>query len=119
MYNYYQPQTQYATQSRPYLKGRPVSSLEEARSTAIDFDGSIFYFPDLANNRIYTKQINLDGTSTMSVFELKINSPELTTDYVTRGEFNEFINKFQEMLNQNPQQQPSQPPVQQRPALEF
>jgi hypothetical protein len=37
------------------LKGRPVSSIEEARATTVDFDGTIFYFPDLANKRIYTK----------------------------------------------------------------
>jgi hypothetical protein len=53
------------------LKGRLVSSLEEARATSIDFDGSIFYFPDLANRRIYTKQINLDGTATLNMYELR------------------------------------------------
>jgi len=47
------------------LKGKPVSSIEEARATSIDFDGSIFFFPDLANKKIYTKQINIDGTATM------------------------------------------------------
>jgi len=53
------------------LKGRLVSSLEEARATSIDFDGSVFYFPDLANKRIYTKQINMDGTATLCVYELR------------------------------------------------
>jgi hypothetical protein len=53
------------------LKGRLVSSLEEARATSIDFDGSVFYFPDLANRRIYTKQINLDGTATLNMYELR------------------------------------------------
>ena len=58
-------------QPQAYLKGRLVSSLEEARATSIDFDGSIFYFPDLANRRIYTKQINLDGTATLNMYELR------------------------------------------------
>ena len=53
------------------LKGRLVTSLEEARATSIDFDGSIFYFPDLANKRIYTKQINMDGTATLCMYELR------------------------------------------------
>ena len=53
------------------LKGRLVSSLEEARATSIDFDGSVFYFPDLANKRIYTKQINMDGTASLYVYELR------------------------------------------------
>lgn len=56
--NYYQPnQSTYSTTpSRIGLKGRPVSSIDEARASTIDFDGSVFYFPDLANKRIYTKQ---------------------------------------------------------------
>ena len=56
-------------QSMPYMgiKGRPVASIEEARASIIDFDGSIFYFPDLANKRIYTKQINMDGTALLQV----------------------------------------------------
>jgi hypothetical protein len=53
------------------LKGRPVSSFEEARAITIDFDGSTFFFPDLANKRIYTKQINMDGTASLFVYELR------------------------------------------------
>ena len=93
MYNYYQPQTQYQPRTG-FLKGRPVSSLEEARGTAIDFDGSIFYFPDLANNRIYTKQINFDGTASLCMYELTPIEPQLTTDYITRKEFEETLAKL-------------------------
>ena len=93
MYNYYQPQTQYQPRTG-FLKGRPVSSLEEARGTAIDFDGSIFYFPDLANNRIYTKQINFDGTASLCMYELTPIESQLTTDYVTRKEFEETLAKL-------------------------
>ena len=58
MYNNYytqpqQPQTYRTVNSN--LKGRPVASFDEARAMPIDFDGSIFFFPDLANKRIYTK----------------------------------------------------------------
>ena len=87
-YNYYpqqipsqqvsQQQSQYQYQNylrqappQVALKGRLVSSLEEARATSIDFDGSVFYFPDLANKRIYTKQINMDGTASLYVYELR------------------------------------------------
>lgn len=52
------PQNYFSMQpQQTALKGRPVSSLEEVRATGIDFDGSVFYFPDIANKRIYTKQI--------------------------------------------------------------
>jgi hypothetical protein len=50
---------------------RPVSSIEEVKASAIDFDGSVFYFPDLANKKIYTKFINLDGTASINMYELK------------------------------------------------
>ena len=109
-YNYYPqqvqsnvPQTQsqnpYIRQPLPFfgLKGRPVSSLEEARVTNIDFDGSIFYFPDVANKCIYTKQINMDGTATVNMYELKeipVEHPNTTpslSNYITREEFDNAI----------------------------
>jgi hypothetical protein len=67
-----------------------VSSLEEVRALAIDFDGSIFYFPDMANKCIYTKQINIDGTATLSKYELK----EIPTETAaTLPQFNNFITR--------------------------
>lgn len=79
------------------LKGRPVSSLDEVRATSIDFDGSIFYFPDLTNSRIYTKQINMDGTASLKVYELSelptstIQS-QVLDNLVTKQEFEQVIN---------------------------
>lgn len=60
----------------------------------IDFDGSIFYFPDLANNRIYTKQINLDGSACLNMYELKPIEQEPKSTYITREEFNEALKKL-------------------------
>lgn len=77
------------------LRGRPVASLEEVRASSIDFDGSVFFFPDLANKRIYTKQISMDGTAVLNMYELKElpiaqpNSP--TGDFITRKEFEEAM----------------------------
>lgn len=109
---YQQPNTYntyYAQQSmRPIiptplgLKGRPVSSLEEARATSIDFDGSVFYFPDLANRRIYTKQINIDGTSTLNMYELKEIANNSSNNYVTREEFEQALSKIQAAIAQEP-----------------
>jgi hypothetical protein len=80
-----------------------VSSIEEARASSIDFDGSIFYFPDLANKRIYTKQINLDGTATLNMYEIKeIPAPQSTTqvsNYITRDEFEATIASIKETIN--------------------
>lgn len=88
---------------------RPVSSIEEVRASAIDFDGSIFYFPDLANKKIYTKFINLDGTASINMYELKeipvnnINNNEVNTqNYITRQEFEDTINQLKFSLQQPP-----------------
>ena len=115
-YNYYPQQTQVTQQQPMYqmpvyrqaplsagLKGRLVSSLEEARATSIDFDGSVFYFPDLANRRIYTKQINIDGTASLSVYELREIPIEKETSsfvpsvekFVTREEFEQVLQQLQ------------------------
>lgn len=107
-YNYYpqQPNQQAVNYARPTvplaLKGRPVSSLDEARASSIDFDGSIFYFPDLANKCIYTKQINMDGTATLNLYELKSiplePSSQSMTNYITREEFEQVIAQLKQML---------------------
>ena len=96
------------------LKGRPVSSIEEARAQSIDFDGSVFYFPDIANKRIYTKQINLDGTASLNMYELKeipIQTPQMmTANYITREEFEQTIAQLQAALvPTQPTVEPSQP----------
>ena len=80
------------------LKGRPVSSLEEARAATVDFDGSIFFFPDLASNRIYTKQINVDGTASLKMYEFKEMPTVVNDEYVTKQEFNETLTEIKESL---------------------
>ena len=55
-YNPYQAYQQPVQQTQQQvIKGRPVSSYEEAKASMIDLDGSLFVFPDIANGRIYTK----------------------------------------------------------------
>ena len=116
--NYTQPNYLRTAQSQNGLKGRLVSSLEEARATSIDFDGSIFYFPDLANKRIYTKQINMDGTATLNAYELKETpimneNPQMTqsmNNFITRDEFEQVIGQIQQKLSKEVAQvQPNVP----------
>lgn len=131
-YNYYPPRQQQQMQPQqpqqqipPFLKGRPVSSLEEVRAIPIDFDGSIFYFPDIANRKIYTKQINLDGTALINMYEFKPipvaqepTSNANTDSFITREEFDETMSKIKEMFAAIPVQspQPAQKEVTKKPA---
>lgn len=123
-YNNYYPQQTQVTQQQPMyqmpvyrqgppqtgLKGRLVTSLEEARATSIDFDGSVFYFPDLANKRIYTKQINIDGTASLCVYELRempvINE---TSGFVPSVEKFVTREEFERVLAQLLPQKPTEP----------
>lgn len=123
-YNNYYPQQTQVTQQQPIyqmpvyrqgppqtgLKGRLVSSLEEARATSIDFDGSVFYFPDLANKRIYTKQINIDGTASLYVYELRempvVNE---TSGFVPSVEKFVTREEFERVLAQLLPQKPTEP----------
>ena len=71
------------------------------KAATVDFDGSVFYFPDLANKHIYTKQINADGTSSVNMYELKpIPTPQAVnpSQYVTREEFEAALKTLQERL---------------------
>ena len=101
-FSYYPQQQQMTqTQSASLLRGRPVSSFEEARAMTIDFDGSTFFFPDLANKRIYTKQINLDGTASLNMYELKElpkEDPFVAKGYITREEFDAVIAELKNSL---------------------
>ena len=142
-YNYYPQQipSQQVTQQQPQyqipgylrqappqvtLKGRLVSSLEEARATSIDFDGSVFYFPDLANKRIYTKQINMDGTASLYVYELrelpveeeKSSFVPSVEKFVTREEFERVLQQLQ-ALQKPTEQAVSAPPKEKVEVLSF
>ena len=114
--NYTYPQQQYVPQQNPYRQMtytptwnstpqtpqiRPVSSVEEVRACPIDFDGSVFYFPDVAHRKIYTKSVNMDGTVSINLYELReLTSADQLNDssYITRQEFEETVSQLKAML---------------------
>ena len=116
---YYQPQFQQRPQipSQPmqmetqtpmpqnFLKGRPVVSIEEARAAQIDLDGSLHIFTDIGNKKIYTKQINLDGTATLNVYQLIEDTT--SSGYITRDEFEKAIQSLRAEMGGSVQPKPS------------
>lgn len=94
MYNQNVMQSQ-QQQNIQMLKGRPVSSYDEAKAAMIDLDGSMFVFTDIANKRIYTKQIMLDGSAELKVYTLQeqnIKEQKQDSNYVLQTDFEEAIN---------------------------
>lgn len=97
-----------------YIKGRPVVSIDEARASQIDLDGSLYVFPDLGNKKIYTKQINMDGTASFNVFELAAGGQEAPAEtYVTKTELDAILEQFKASLMAAvpAKTKPSAPPV--------
>ena len=120
-------QPQYNSQPRIYQSTswnsriRPVTSIEEAKACPIDFDGSVFYFPDMANKRIYTKWINTDGTPGFNMYELKEipQQNSISNNYITREEFEEAMSQIRNIIM--PQQIKAEPKreIQENPVLQF
>ena len=112
MYNNNQMSQMQQTAQPQYIKGRPVSSFDEAKAVAIDWDGSIFVFTDVANKRIYTKQIMLDGTAELKTYVLEEATPSascttdaqattsVNTDYVLRSDFESQINALKDTIEE-------------------
>ena len=109
MYNNYYPQQPNTSPINPRpnlltpqfggLKGHPVSSLEEVKASTIDFDGTIFYFPDIANKKIYTKSVGLDGIALLNMYELKpLPAEPIEGEFVTRTEFDQALARISELL---------------------
>ena len=118
---YYYPNQQqqsYAPRQVPYempqqnlLKGRFVSSVDEVRAAQVDFDGSIFIFPDMANKKIYTKQIDLNGNVKLEEYDwVPIEKTAAVGDFVTKQEFEETMAKVKEAISQATQPQVTKQP---------
>lgn len=99
-------------QATGMIKGRPVSNEEEANAAMIDYDGSLFIFPDKAHGKIYTKQLGLDGNIVFCKYSLEpaggslraeSNQPDINI-YPTREEVKQEISGLQEYIGKLEQQ---------------
>ena len=122
-----QPQQTYAPRQVPYempqqnlLKGRFVSSVDEVRAAQVDFDGSVFVFPDIANKKIYTKQIDLNGNVKLEEYDwVPIEKTAAVGDFVTKQEFEETMAKVKEAISQAVQPQVTAQPQPSKEGFNF
>lgn len=103
--NNYQMQNNQQMGTMQILKGRPVSSYDEAKASMIDLDGSLFVFTDIANNCIYTKQILLDDSAELKTYVLQEQKQGETkrdnrnnTQYVLREDFERTIGELNRQI---------------------
>lgn len=96
--------------SNQFLKCRPVSSKEEAQAYQIDLDGSLWVFTDLGSDKIYTKQVNNDGTATFKTYIFtEDENPYTLTEYVTKEEFNKVVQNLMAAMQIPSSQEPVPP----------
>lgn len=98
-YNYQQPYMQNQNQTQ-MLKGRPVSSYDEAKASMIDLDGSLFVFTDIANGCIYTKQILLDGSAELKTYILKPTENKVNVEYVSKQQFENVVSELKQRIKE-------------------
>ena len=103
--NSYQMQNSQQMGTMQVLKGRPVSSYDEAKASMIDLDGTLFVFTDIANHCIYTKQILLDGSAELKTYvlqEQKQNetkqSREANAGYVLKKDFDRTVKELHKQI---------------------
>lgn len=111
--NNYTANPQQMASAAPILKGRPVSNEEEANAAMIDFDGSLFVFPDKAHGKIYTKQLGLDGNIIFLKYSLEPGTQSVNnqstapietsnrdmSEYVKKDDLNQKLTEIQQRFN--------------------
>ena len=98
--NYQMQNAQQIGTQMQVLKGRPVSSYDEAKASMIDLDGSLFVFTDIANNCIYTKQILLDGSAELKTYVLQEQKQngETNEGYVLKKDFDKIVRELRKQI---------------------
>lgn len=93
---YNQPMMNGSTQSVG-LQGEVVSDYETVKAMKVNLDGSTSYYPSTDGKVIYSKSLNPDGTSNISIYEMKDASAPANGLSVD-DETNERFNRLEEYL---------------------
>lgn len=104
----YQPmQSPQPQQQNQVLKGRPVSSIEEAKAAQIEYDGSLFLFYDISTGNIYGRRLGIDGKPSFETYipvpetpaqphetqnDVPMQVPMTAPDYITKKDLDEAMN---------------------------
>lgn len=90
----YIPQTMPTMAKNNVLQGKVVSSIEEVKASEIPMDGSSSYFVLSDGSSIVTKQLQMDGTSKITIYKPIEENEKEQVIYVTKEELNKALDKF-------------------------
>lgn len=91
----FQAMEQPVYQTHNYLKGKQVDSIDVVRAADVPFDGSISYFPLTDGSAIVTKQLQVDGTSKISVFK-PITEAKEEVKYITTKDLETTLSEWKD-----------------------
>lgn len=87
-------------QQQPQQSGvLPVGSIEEVKAFNNYFDGQPHYFVDTALNKIYIKQLGLNGIPSISSYSLDTEVTK-SVEYATKEEVETVRNTLDQLLKQ-------------------
>jgi predicted transcriptional regulator len=73
----------------------------------------MFIFTDIGNKKIYTKQINLDGTATLNTYSL-VEDTNPSENFITRAELESAIAQIRKEMSERSETYVSEQPKQQQ-----
>ena len=95
----HQPISYQQTVQPQVIQGKQVESIDIVKSIEVPFDGSVSYFPVADGSAIVTKQLQMDGTSKITVYKPSQESQD-SIEYITREELKNILSdNNKEMLS--------------------
>lgn len=98
-----QLETQYSNQfQQPQMQQTgvlPVGSIEEVKAFNNYFDGQPHYFMDGTQNKIYIKQLGINGMPSITTYSLDIKEAK-SIEYATKEEVESVRNTLDQLLKQ-------------------
>lgn len=97
-----QPQSNnFGAQNQPMvIQGKVVDSYDVFKAMDVPLDGSITYFPQVDGSVIYTKQLQMDGTSKVNIYELKNpnnNVEQINTNNIQKEDIEKIYQDISEV----------------------
>lgn len=89
----YIPQNNLQQPKNSVIQGKVVDSLDVVKATEIPMDGSVSYFPLSDGSSIVTKQLQMDGTSKVTIYK-PISNVEEKKEEIKFVTFEELENKL-------------------------